>query len=389
VLLQKLAEINEDYLKEVCGNRTPEGPSLEFKGCLPDRNDKGKFELAKDVSAFANSGGGDIVYGVLEGEGAARELAPIADESFDAACRRLGQVLDSGIEPRVTGLQFHKVDVAQGYILLLRVPASFAGPHRITLNAGSRFVVREATYVRDMSYAELRHSFGAGTDLKALALQTRNDAISRVADGRTWKPLLEGPICIVQIVPLIAVTGRNPIDIISVYGSYDRYMFDDWGGGSRALNLDGVAVYPGDGPDRQYCYNQIYRNGVMEAFSFAGHSFTDDDLIPSLSLAGFIREACTRFIAGLRREGITGPAAIIVSLVGVQGHRLGLAGNPYLRRVPISDRDILPLPETVVEIGTDGPIDELVRPLLNILWQCFGLTHCSYYDEQGQWQPPN
>ena len=37
-----------------------EGQTLEFKAELPPKNDRGRAELLKDVSAFANGGGGTL-----------------------------------------------------------------------------------------------------------------------------------------------------------------------------------------------------------------------------------------------------------------------------------------------------------------------------------------
>lgn len=57
----------EDDLLSMKASKTQESLSLEFKSSLSLKNeDKKKNELSKDVSAFANSEGGDIIYGVSE-----------------------------------------------------------------------------------------------------------------------------------------------------------------------------------------------------------------------------------------------------------------------------------------------------------------------------------
>ena len=57
----------ENDLLKMKGNKTEESLDLEFKGSqsLGIEENK-KNEISKDVSAFANSEGGDIVYGVSE-----------------------------------------------------------------------------------------------------------------------------------------------------------------------------------------------------------------------------------------------------------------------------------------------------------------------------------
>lgn len=76
----------------------------------------------KDVCALANAGGGDIIYGIEERDGAASQLKPITQEAQDALQRRLSQVLD---DPRITGIEFVHVPASSGYVTVLRVPGSF------------------------------------------------------------------------------------------------------------------------------------------------------------------------------------------------------------------------------------------------------------------------
>ena len=121
MLPSPLDSVTSKYLEDLCNSRTPETQTLEFKSELPGRDSKARNDFLKDVSAIANAQGGDLIYGVQEEDGCAITLIPITGESLDEAKRRLGQILDAGIEPRIIGLQFKDVPVAGGYILLLRV----------------------------------------------------------------------------------------------------------------------------------------------------------------------------------------------------------------------------------------------------------------------------
>jgi predicted HTH transcriptional regulator len=140
-LPRDLTTTNEAHLREFVVEQVSEGMYLEFKRELPSRDAGGRHELLADVSAFANSSGGDLVYGIDE-DGEGRAAAIIAQMgNADEEARRIQDVLMNGIEPRVPGLQVQAVPVAAGIILVIRVPQSWAGPHRVKTN--QHFFIRE------------------------------------------------------------------------------------------------------------------------------------------------------------------------------------------------------------------------------------------------------
>ncbi|WP_197426380.1 helix-turn-helix domain-containing protein, partial [Erythrobacter sp. CCH5-A1] len=144
----------------LCDDRASESHSLEFKAKQPGKLEQDKAEFAKDVAALANRGGGLIIYGISEHDGAAEDIVPITDEDPDGLTRRLSQTLDAMIEPRLDGFQSHVVTVPTGgFILMCEIGGSINGPHRINFGSKCRFVVRETAYVRDMTYEEIRQSF--------------------------------------------------------------------------------------------------------------------------------------------------------------------------------------------------------------------------------------
>ena len=101
MIATNLSNVDSALLAVVCKDRWPETDALEFKWDLPGASDKEKHELLKDVCAFGNADGGDIVFGVEERDGPAEAIAAITSEVFDAAQRRLSQILDSGIEESI------------------------------------------------------------------------------------------------------------------------------------------------------------------------------------------------------------------------------------------------------------------------------------------------
>lgn len=90
-------------LQRLIDEQIGESLSLEFKASSAlDRADHHKRELARDVSAFANSAGGQIVYGLAE-----REDRYEVDDGIDPnhiSKEWIERVIDTSIFPRIEGL---------------------------------------------------------------------------------------------------------------------------------------------------------------------------------------------------------------------------------------------------------------------------------------------
>ena len=64
--MQQNKTIND--LQKLIQNEIEESTVLEYKGSFAKQNPKWKEELAKDISALANSNGGTIIFGIREKE---------------------------------------------------------------------------------------------------------------------------------------------------------------------------------------------------------------------------------------------------------------------------------------------------------------------------------
>src|SRR5216684_3990634 len=125
--------IEEDIL-DLVKDRVEESLTLEFKACDSLRNKKWQEELAKDISAFANSAGGAIVYGIKENP--LNHEAEVVDDGYDPAemnKETLQRVIDSRIHRRIQGIRYNVIELTikrPGKILfVLQIPESNSAPH--------------------------------------------------------------------------------------------------------------------------------------------------------------------------------------------------------------------------------------------------------------------
>jgi hypothetical protein len=188
-------EITEAILREACVQRWPESQTLDFKRELPSVDARGRNEFLKDVCSLANTDGGDLVYGVAEQDGAAREPTPISGESVDAVRRRLTQILDASLEPRVNGISMQPIPFADGgFVWVVRVPASFDMPHRYKQDEHhTRFVVRNGTLTSDMTYDQIRTAFDRTATLAERARGFRAERVAAISVGGGWRTFSPGP----------------------------------------------------------------------------------------------------------------------------------------------------------------------------------------------------
>src|SRR5689334_1495143 len=126
-----MSEWSKHRLDQMIADGVEENLSLDYKRADSlAKNDGKKSEVTKDVSSFANSSGGLLIYGVAEFEDEARNHLP---ERLDPIRRTeiskewLDQVIQS-IQPRIEGAFIHPVTISEAdntVCYVVEVPQSY------------------------------------------------------------------------------------------------------------------------------------------------------------------------------------------------------------------------------------------------------------------------
>ena len=154
-------EYSIDDLTALIDNEAEESVHLEFKEARAlSKDDKKKTEIAKDVSAFANSDGGIIVYGIEEQDYKAHALSYIDGNTYTKEW--LEQVIQDKIQRRIEGLEIFPIrdngDITKS-IYIVKIPRSSNTPHMSADKCyykrnNFRSVKMEDDEVRDLFYRE-------------------------------------------------------------------------------------------------------------------------------------------------------------------------------------------------------------------------------------------
>jgi hypothetical protein len=362
-----IADVTLADIQTLATNGVAEGRTLEFKAELPGPRDKDKREFLHDVISFANTDGGDLIFGVEAKAGVAKGVPGAAlVDSPDGTVLRLEGILGSCVEPRLIGVRTEVFDVTGGgAAILMRIPASFAAPHRGGFDGSYRFYHRNSRGKAEMDVHELRAAFAASEGLTPRLKALHEDAVRQAQSGDLPFHMAEGPRAVLSIMPLGILREPRQLDLDNTTAVYpvSQQQGLDW---LRAL--EGFYVYgvSGSGTTRSYALTR--RTGQVDVCWRAGRDAGEQGrLIWPQAVEQTINSVATGAAARLGAFGIEGPFAVALTLSGVLGYGLyrdffaGANAHPAWR-------DRLSLPALVV----DDLQPENLLPLAETFWLALG-----------------
>ena len=383
-------DIDGETIQSLIDGKVPESVHLEFKRETYKNDDKGKNELLKDISAFANTLGGHLIIGMDEKEGIASSLKPISG-NIDDELQRLENITRTGIEPIIAGLRIKRIDNEN--IIVIHIPRSFNPPHRVILNRSNRYYGRNSSGVHELSLEELRQSFGEQRSIeeRAKAFIGQRFLSIQANDGIKQIPLKEGAL-VMHLVPLPDFGAERRIDVVKIKELQKKELFfrliHDPIGFSWKINLEGCCSYFAC-DNTCYGYTQIFHNGVIEATSTT--LFKHDEVIGlffgSQTLPDCLIDALNSYMKGLHALEVTPPILLQISMMGIKGLHIGLDWKRFDRRPPY-ERDVMHLPASVIaEFRDDKNYQSVIAEQMHFLWNAFGFARCNLFNENDEWAP--
>lgn len=383
-LPRDLSTTTEAHLTRLVDDRVTEDSYLDLKRDLPRLDGGGRHEFLADVSAFANSSGGDLVYGIDEdGEGRAAAVVPQAGNA-DEEARRFQDVLMNGIEPRLPGVQVQAVPVGGGFVLVIRVPQSWAGPHRVRTN--QHFYIRENGRKRQLDIPEVRGLFLRSDHQAQRVRDFRTERLGKLLAGDAPHLLVPGVRLVGHFVPTQAALGAMQVDPIPYMRGRSLPALSTTIPGAR-VNADGALVVRNPRPEGTHGYSLLFRNGYFETVKV--YPTAAEGRVGLGSLA--YEEQFIALLARLREEythlGVGTEMTCMVSILNADRAELGFEGWRYMLddHQGFFDRKTLVLPDVLLPAELTPA--QALKPVFDLVWQSAGMERSANYNAAGEWAP--
>ncbi|MGF6971529.1 hypothetical protein OKW43_008624 [Paraburkholderia sp. WC7.3g] len=378
----RLDAVTEVDILALIDHGVRESRTLDYKRDWPADRDA-RMELAKDVCAFANTLGGDLVFGLVEEGGVATRIVPLHFADLDADLLAMTNTLRDLLEPRVSGgLHAHPVPLpAGGHVIVLRISPSPGAPHRVTKD--NHFYARTSVGKEPMDIHGIRHAFAVGAALGEGIRAFCNEALTRLE--RRLTPALEKDevVCVCHVVPVSAFSRHetHDIDALATAGAMLR---DACSANLLApqINLDGVACRPHRN-DTSRDGVQLYRNGVVELVysELLGRSPLDDQkggrsVFPEEYEIPLVRRGMVAVARVFDSLDVNPPAYLMLSWLAGSEARVIVARSQYradFPRLPDSAGRISAPPVYLEDFHGD-PL-AVLRPAFDVLWNAVGVAH--------------
>ncbi len=245
-----LSELTVDDINIIVRDKVPESRSLDYKRELSPSTDAGNKELLKDISAFANTVGGYLIYGIDEKEGVPTEILGVEVQNFDELKQRFENLLRTGVDPVIRGVDFHKLDLNESRkVVIIKIPRSIARPHAVRIKDHFRFYGRNSSGVHQLEVEDLRRAFFESETLATKIRNFRSERLSAISTNETFMPLLPGAKSVLHLIPDSSFELGKRYDFGKEWAlDFPPIYNGDW---SRRITFDGIMTYCGnDGQTR-------------------------------------------------------------------------------------------------------------------------------------------
>jgi hypothetical protein len=272
-LNKPINQLTEADLQELIANGVAERRDIEYKRELPGTNDEAKKEFLGDVSSFSNTIGGQIIFGIEESEGLPVALPGFVEQDFDAVKQRLESLLQTGVAPRIPGIELSdRITMSCGTsALAIRIPRSWNGPHMVSFRGRSAFYGRTSAGKYQLDVEQLRSAFALSQSARDKIRDFRAGRIAQIVAGETPVKLVRIPAAVVHVLPLASFEtdrrfGSRELEAAFAKGkTMPVYSEQAW---NFQFNFDGLAIYDFVSQQQEVAsYLQVFRNGVIESVS--------------------------------------------------------------------------------------------------------------------------
>jgi len=362
-------------------NGVCEGRNIEYKSELPEDTVPGKIRFLATVSSFANSSGGDIIYGIQEAEGRATSANGVNVNNIDQEKLRLEQIIRNGIEPSIPNVQIHTIQTENDrYIIIIRPNKSWNSPHRVSLNDHSKFYGRNSAGRYPLDVSELKTAFLLTENISHRIRNFKAERITEVYSNSTPFPLNTGARVMMHFLPLSSFSQSELLSIDECRSQQTNLRPLGGSGWNSRINIDGFLNYSGGRDGSCEAYAQLYRTGVIETVCTI-EPRNEQLSIPSTWIEEEILNTFSQYLLAYQELKVEPPFFVFLTFLCVKEYNFGVNYRTF-RQTDTIDRDLIQLPEITIETY-NVEAQTILRPLFDMIWNAWGYDRCHNYNGEG------
>lgn len=390
--------ITEADIQQLVQNEVPESRVLDYKENLTIGSGDEKREFLYDVTAFANSGGGELIFGISEVRinnqptGKPSEVVGLQIENTDSLIRQLEELIRANVQPRIFGIQMRSIPLDSGKdVLVVRIPNSLNNPHMVSMGGTQRFYTRNSAGKHPMDITEIRSSILSSAGLSDKIRDLRLSRLSSIKNNNGFIEVKDHPYALaVHLVPF-SLFSDELLDASTLKQQTSNLWPFYTTGMDYKYNFDGFITFANWPNDTfPHTYVQLTKQGMIESVESGGILREEPDgrkLIPSVYIEQKTMERVYGYLTALSNLGVRPPVVLMISLLGIKGFSLGISSSRLFgdEHNLIEQNDLL-LPEILLEsYPTQKDIPRLLKPAFDSLWNAAGFPSSLNYNENGEW----
>lgn len=387
-ITKRLSDVKPEEVEDlIIKKQQRESKTLEYKQILCADN-KSNNGLLKAVSAFANTSGGVLIYGVKENKkesfesGKRYEITGLKDIDLDEEIQRIENVLRNNIIPKFSGIQVQDFQVKDKLLILIKVSQSWHPPHMVSLDKKQKFYIRNSVGSQELDFEGIKNAFLLSEGISSKISNFRTERLGKIASGETPCKMDSTTSLVLHLLPLQAFKTENKPNIPLHYQAFPEKDYPKpmvttsctW-----AVNFDGFLSFYQEHPTCSYL--QMFHNGCMEAVETF---LLQDGEFPLLHIISTIVQKTEEYLAIQKKVGIECPTFIAVSLIDVKGNEFDTSSimrYGFSNLSPV-DRNNLILPEVMLD-NYEQDVSKKLKPIFDQLANAVGLSESPPYDNNG------
>ncbi|WP_378186868.1 helix-turn-helix domain-containing protein [Aquimarina sp. W85] len=251
--IHKLDKYDLDFLQSLIDNEIEESIHIEFKRAEAlSKIHSAKKEISKDVSAFANSDGGIIIYGIEEKNHKAYKFSYVDGTIFTKEW--LEQVISSTINRTIEDLKIFPIrfeSKIEKSIYVVQIPSSIDAPH---MSIEKRFYKRHNFESVMMEEYEIRQLYGRKLKSKLILGDTRIGMLREQYDDKKYIYFFEVAVInngeVLEQDYKVNIHFENMVNNMNIlwedFGSKRDYYYTNMGNGTGKVSGIGKPIYPNE-----------------------------------------------------------------------------------------------------------------------------------------------